>query len=117
MLTESQIEKFREKLIEKKEYLEAELNKLATKDEEGKWEAKFEDIARDDEANAIEVGDFTNATGVVNTLSKDLKNVEIALNKIDVTHTYGQCETCEGEINPERLEILPEARDCMKCKQ
>jgi RNA polymerase-binding transcription factor DksA len=115
MLDQSQIEKFKEILIEKQEHLEKELGKIATKNDEGKWEAGFKDIARDDETNAIEVGDFTNDASVVSTLNKDLENIEIALDKIATTDTYGKCETCDGYINPKRLEIFPEARECMKC--
>ena len=117
MLNHSQIKNFEKILLEKKQHLEEELNRLAVKNEEGEWEAKFNDLARDDETNANEVEEFANDSGVVNTLSKDLKNVEIALQKITTTpDIYGKCETCSGDINPKRLEILPEARNCMKCK-
>lgn len=117
MLDQQKIDEFKKALVEKKEHLEKELEKIATKNEEGKWEASFNEIARDDEANANEVEDFANDSGVVNTLSEDLKNIEIAITKIETTDTYGKCETCEGDINPKRLEIFPEARNCMKCKQ
>jgi RNA polymerase-binding transcription factor DksA len=117
MLEQSKIANFKKALLEKQVHLEKELSKIATKNDEGKWEAGFKDIARDDETNAIEVGDFTNDASVVNTLSKDLENIELALNKIASTNTYGQCETCQGNISPKRLDIFPEARNCMKCKQ
>ena len=116
MLTQTQLEKFKKALLKKQTYLEKELNKLATKNEEGKWEANFKDIARDNETNAVEVEDFANDASVVATLAKDLESVEAALAKID-NGTYGKCETCNGDINLKRLEILPEARNCMKCKQ
>jgi RNA polymerase-binding transcription factor DksA len=29
--------------------------------------------------------------------------------------TYGYCENCGVQINPERLEILPAARWCINC--
>lgn len=117
MLDQLKIDTFKKNLLEKKEHLKEELSKIATKNEEGKWEAKFNEIARDIEANANEVEDFANDSGVVNTLSENLENIEIALNKITTTDTYGKCETCDGDINPKRLEIFPEARNCMKCKQ
>ena len=117
MLEQSKIKGFKQALLVKKTRLEEELSRIATKNDEGKWEASFKDIARDDEANAIEVGDFANDASVVNTLNKDLKNIEVALDKITTTDVYGKCETCDGDINPKRLEIFPEARNCMKCKQ
>ncbi len=30
--------------------------------------------------------------------------------------TYGRCETCDGEIAGERLEVLPFATICIKCQ-
>jgi DnaK suppressor protein len=30
--------------------------------------------------------------------------------------TYGRCEKCDLQINPERLEVLPHARFCMPCQ-
>jgi RNA polymerase-binding transcription factor DksA len=117
MLDSKKIEELQQALVEKKNSLEKELGKIATKTEEGKWEAGFKEIARDDEANAVEVGDFTNDASVVATLSKNLESVEIALEKIEVGKGYGKCETCQGDINPKRLDIFPEARNCMKCKQ
>ena len=73
--------------------------------------------ARDDEINANEVEEFTNDASVVDTLSKNLKNIDIALSKISTGNTYGKCESCNEEINIKRLEIFPEAKNCMKCKQ
>ncbi len=116
MLNKIEIANFQSILMDKKKHLNKELSKIATKNDEGKWEATFKDIARDDETNAIEVGEFTNDASVVATLSTDLESVELALKKIEVG-TYGKCETCAGNINIKRLEIFPEARNCMKCKQ
>jgi DnaK suppressor protein len=42
--------------------------------------------------------------------------VEEALRKID-DETYGLCEECEEEINPERLKILPFAIYCRDCQE
>ncbi|MBO6576285.1 MAG: TraR/DksA C4-type zinc finger protein [Rhodothermales bacterium] len=43
-----------------------------------------------------------------------LKNVEKALKALD-DGTYGTCVVCGGEILAGRLEIMPEARSCVKC--
>ena len=37
------------------------------------------------------------------------------MNKIK-TNTYGICESCGKEIDPKRLEIIPYARNCIKCE-
>ncbi|MEE8582975.1 MAG: TraR/DksA C4-type zinc finger protein, partial [Dehalococcoidales bacterium] len=44
-----------------------------------------------------------------------LAAAENALSKFD-KGTYGQCENCGLSINPARLEALPEATLCLKCK-
>ncbi len=45
-----------------------------------------------------------------------LNDIKLALKKID-NGTYGVCENCKKEINPERLEVMPTARFCMECQE
>jgi RNA polymerase-binding transcription factor DksA len=35
--------------------------------------------------------------------------------KADYAGTYGMCERCHGEIDPERLKILPHTTLCIEC--
>lgn len=42
--------------------------------------------------------------------------VVLALEKIS-NGTYGVCESCEQEIESERLEVLPDTSLCIKCKR
>lgn len=44
-----------------------------------------------------------------------IKEIEDALKKMEA-NTYGICEACGGEIDPERLEVIPYARYCIKCE-
>lgn len=44
------------------------------------------------------------------------KNVMQALERIR-QGTYGECQSCGGEIEPKRLEALPFARYCIKCQE
>jgi len=44
-----------------------------------------------------------------------LAEVEHALEKFD-RGTYGLCENCGEPIDPARLEALPQAKLCLKCK-
>jgi len=44
-----------------------------------------------------------------------IKEIDDALDRIK-TNTYGICESCGGEIDPGRLEIIPYARNCIKCE-
>jgi RNA polymerase-binding transcription factor DksA len=45
-----------------------------------------------------------------------LKNINLALEKIKKGN-YGICEKCQREIEIDRLEAIPEARFCKKCKR
>lgn len=44
---------------------------------------------------------------------RELQDIEVALGKIEIG-TYGICEYCGEKIVPERLEVLPWARYCIK---
>jgi RNA polymerase-binding transcription factor DksA len=115
MLDEKIQEELKQQLLKKKEDLEEKLSKVAVRDEEdGTWEAKYFDEERDDEVNANEVEEWTNQTSVVNVLIKDLKAVELALDKME-KGVYGKCEVCGIDIPAERLKAFPEARTCTKC--
>ena len=45
---------------------------------------------------------------------RKVKSIEEALQKIG-EGTYGVCERCHGEIDPERLKILPHTTFCIEC--
>ena len=53
---------------------------------------------------------------LVEQLSGTYKDTLDALRKMD-EGTYGLCERCGNPIAPERLEALPSARLCVRCKQ
>lgn len=42
------------------------------------------------------------------------REIDAALDRIEAG-SYGTCEECEQEINPERLEAIPYARYCIQC--
>ncbi len=48
------------------------------------------------------------------TTRQNLADAIAALRRIEASR-YGTCETCGGEIPPERLDILPQARYCVSC--
>jgi len=45
-----------------------------------------------------------------------LYHLDQALLRID-RNEYGKCMECNKDINPERLEAVPHARLCIKCKE
>jgi len=49
---------------------------------------------------------------------RELCDVDEALRKLYRTpELYGLCESCGGDISFERLDVLPEARLCIQCKE
>lgn len=52
---------------------------------------------------------------LVSTIERRLEAVEYALRQAEEGH-YGTCERCGEPIDPARLEALPEATLCIKCK-
>ena len=51
---------------------------------------------------------------LVGSLRDALADINDALDKIELG-TYGQCESCGGEISEARLEAMPAARLCISC--
>lgn len=53
---------------------------------------------------------------MVENLQGRASEVRAALDRVE-RGTYGRCERCGEEINPERLEAIPSVRLCIKCAQ
>jgi RNA polymerase-binding transcription factor DksA len=116
MMDEKVLEELKQKLTAEKEKLEGELSKLANKEADGDYEAKFEDMGRSEEDNAEEVEEYATKVSITETLEKNLKDTIDALQKMEAA-TYGKCEKCSGDIRLERLQAYPAARICMKCSE
>ncbi len=110
------LNKLKEALLEEKDRLEKDLEKIArpVDKRDGEYETNFERIGEDKDDNATEVEQYADNLPVEVTLENNLKNVIMALEKID-KNTYGNCEKCHQEIAIERLKINPSAKNCIKC--
>lgn len=111
--------KLQDKLEAEKEKLIKELKFFAKKDPQlrGNWLTRFPlfNLSRSHmDENAEEIEEYENLLPVEHTLELRLKDVEGALTKIK-KGAYGQCEKCQKEIEIKRLEVIPEARLCLKC--
>lgn len=108
---------FREKLEAEKKILIEELSSLGRFDEKtNDWqavpiieettvhEADENDLADHDE-------DFQTRSSTLNSLETRLNEVDSAMQKID-EGKYGLCETCSKEIEADRLEANPAAKNC-----
>lgn len=107
----------KEKLLSEKNILEAELNKISTKDKNlaGDFDASFPDYGRSPEDNATEEEEYTSRVGVENSLELKLQDVNLALQSI-AENKYGLCNKCGRELDKERLAVMPSATRCVTCK-
>lgn len=70
-----------------------------------------------DEADAALTTDMRErAMWLMQDQRQRLELIEQALQRI-AEGRYGYCETCGGLINPERLEALPYATQCIRCQE
>ncbi len=105
-------------LERKKKELEEQLKTFARKEKGSRdnWETEFPKMNESEEDRGDEVEEYENILPVEYTLEEDLRDVNLALKRID-NGTYGICEDCNREISEERLIILPEARTCNGCEK
>jgi len=64
---------------------------------------------------ASEVLELEKRLSLEQRLRKSLEEIEHALQKYEAG-TYGLCDVCGKPIEPARLEALPQANLCLKCK-
>lgn len=108
------------KLEAQKKSLEDELKSFATEDENLKhnWNAKYPNRENGNmEEEADEMQEYDNLVSVEHNLELKLRDVNLALEKISAKGGYGKCEKCGKKIEEKRLEAVPEAKLCMKCKK
>lgn len=118
------LDKLKQKLEKEKDQIEEELKRIAKKDEKfpGDWDTRFPVFNGGEsgggllEKEADELEQYGTNLPLEYTLELRLKNVDLALEKIK-TGKYGICEKCGKEIEERRLEVVPEARLCLKCKK
>lgn len=67
------------------------------------------------EEEATETLELEKRLAMENRLRQEIASIEHALDKFD-KGTYGLCDNCGQPIAPERLEALPQASLCVKCK-
>lgn len=112
------IKRFQKKLVAEKKLLEAELGQVGRRnpDNLADWEATPTDkdpSQADENTVANGIADYEDNVAIVNTLETQYQDLKIALDKIE-NGTYGICEIGGEEIDEERLEANPSARNCRK---
>lgn len=114
MLDNSFIEERKKDLLSEKERLEKELEAIATKDGEN-YKTNFPDIGDKDEDNELEVSEYEQAIDAEKRIVNLLNDTMEALKRVE-NNTYGYCDNCKEEIDPERLKAYPAAKTCIKCE-
>ena len=112
------IRQYKKKLEEESKDIKDSLERFAKKDPAvpGDWDTTFPIFGTSLEENAAAVEDYENKVGVEHELELRLREIETALEKINV-YTFGVCEKCGKEIEKERLDVNPEAQLCEKCME
>jgi RNA polymerase-binding transcription factor DksA len=70
----------------------------------------------DDAADvASDIYEREKALALIHTLEEKLVSLAHALDKVKAGG-YGKCEKCGEPIDPDRLEVVPEAKLCVRCQ-
>jgi DnaK suppressor protein len=67
------------------------------------------------EEEATETLELEKRLTLENRVRQEMSDIEHALEKFE-KGTYGLCENCGQPIDPERLDVLPQAAYCVNCK-
>lgn len=115
------IEKYKKKLEEERDFLKNELEKLGDKNPNvfGDWaaseseEMKENDDRSDENDNADEFEELGERNAILSDLEIRFNNVKKALKRIE-EGTYGKCKICGKEIEEVRLEANLAANTCIE---
>lgn len=110
MLQQKSIENLKEQLLSRKKEL-----LLQTSSSKELINELLSEEANDELDYAEISSDSFNLSTLRNKQLEELKEIEIALNKIE-NGTYNVCEMCDSEIGLPRLKIKPHARFCIECR-
>ena len=113
-LTKTKIKQFREGLIEERAQLLGQVEDLEAEADVKRWrDAGFDDDPADSGSASFE---RETAQSLSRHARRLLTEIDDALRRID-EGTFGACESCGQQIDPERLDAIPYARLCMECKR
>ena len=117
-LTKKELDDLKDKLLKEKATLEKELAKFATKNPksaEADYDAKFQDVGKDESDSVSEVAQFSLDLSLEKTLEKALRDVDKALEAMK-KKGYGLCKYCKEAIDFKRLKARPTSSSCVSCK-
>jgi RNA polymerase-binding transcription factor DksA len=88
----------------------------ALEDEFAAQTARLNELTTASDDNEWATAEGHNRSAMIASTRQALEDVTAALRRI-AEGRYGICEKCGGTIPRERLEILPQARTCVPCRQ
>jgi DnaK suppressor protein len=94
--------------------LENELKQLVNEEKQADEQREGRSFGKREEG-ATETFELEKRIALDKRLSGALAEVKRAIEKYE-SGTYGMCDTCKNPIEPARLEALPHASLCLKCK-
>lgn len=110
-MKKSQLNSLRQRLST----MEVEINTLLGRTSEDSKPVDLDlPIGRLSRADAIQMQNMAELNR--RQLEVKLKQIETALSAFE-TGSYGSCRSCNGEINPARLEARPESPFCIDCQE
>jgi len=117
-MNEKQKNHFKHVLNQQKEEHQDILNDMLSDEPEGRKATSDSELSRYDNHPAdiaTELYDASHLDAIKDSHEIALKEIDYALDKIK-NNSYGICETCGEPIGEERLEVVPQARNCINCE-
>jgi DnaK suppressor protein len=103
-----------ERLKLERDRLERELAQLNVEEKQADEQREGSPFGKREEG-ATETFEMEKRMALERKLSGSLAEVKHAMEKID-SGTYGICDSCKNPIEQARMEALPQANLCLKCK-
>lgn len=110
---EKELAGFRDLLLERRRLLLSDLQTLEETEAGNVPEVLEHTSQMADFSAAREASDFS--LGRRQSETTEIQEIDDALERID-DGSFGHCEECDGRIARDRLEAIPYARLCLKCK-
>ena len=107
-MDQKDVERERVKLLEERSQVADELERLREL-------LQAEVDVEPDEGDA-EIFEREKNSALIAVLDKRMEDIDAALKSMDAG-SYGICNRCGQPIEPERLEVKPDATLCLKCQQ
>lgn len=113
-LSKDELEQYRQRLLAYRDELKQEIHDRLIK--EGTDEAiSLAGKVRDAQTESMSVALSQINVGMLNLHLKELKDIELALKRID-DGEYGICIDCDEPIAKARLDAYPLAKRCVRCQ-